>query len=135
MSWSTYTERLALRQLMQLYCCRLILILRRIKAVPHRCSLKSGQDPRRNLYAPIKSGQLTIDSGQLILILQFHCSVDVAVGFLLGYTVTLIVQFFTLAKTDLNLDMRSRKIQRQGNQGETVPGNQAVQLHNFALVH
>ena len=44
-------------------------------------------------------------------------SVHIAVGFALGITLTLIVKLFTSAKSNLHLDVASRKIQRKRHDG------------------
>ena len=64
-----------------------------------------------------------------------HTTLDHTVCVALGGVIALVVQLFTAAKTDLDLDVRSAEIQRQRDQRKSLLRNKAVQLHDLTLVH
>ena len=70
-----------------------------------------------------------------MLIPLFHCPVNLPLSITLRCRLPFVIQFFTLAKTDLYLDTAAFEIHRQGNQRISVLLYLAQQTHDFPTVH
>ena len=66
---------------------------------------------------------------------HFQLTVDGAFCITLSHGVTLVVLFFTFAKTDLNFHSAALEIDGYGNKRQTVLLYLSEQLHYFTLVH
>ena len=64
-----------------------------------------------------------------------HTAFNNAVCIALGSVISLIIQLFTTAKSDFDLDVRAAEIQRQRDERKTLLRHKTVQLHNLFFVH
>ena len=62
-------------------------------------------------------------------------SVDLSVGLFFREGVSLIVQLLSSAKSDLDLDVLSRKVKREGNESISLLCHQTAKLHDLLFVH
>ena len=64
-----------------------------------------------------------------------EAALDLPVGFGLRDGVPLIVELFTAAQPDLDLEAGALEVDLQGNQGIPLLGHQALELHDLLLMH
>ena len=64
-----------------------------------------------------------------------EAALNLAVGFCLGDGVPLIVELFTAAQANLDLEAGALEVDLQRNQGIPLLGDQSLELHDLLLMH
>ena len=111
----------AIKQPEQQFCCRLLFKVEQFYGITQPAALIMPQNPRRNLYGPMKTTTL-------LSYLLLHCTLHFALGIAACNILALIVVVLTLAKPDLHFHVRARKIERERNQGVSVTRHKAEKL-------
>ena len=112
----------AIKQPEQQFCCRLLFKVGQFYGITQPAALIMPQNPRRNLYGPMKKQQT------LLSYLLLHRALHFTLGITPRNVLTFIVVVLTLAKTDLYLHVGARKIKRERDQGVPVTRHKPKKL-------
>ena len=78
---------------------------------------------------------IVVENRLLVVGAVLEAALDFTVRFRLGDGIPLIVQLFASAKSDLNLEPGAFEIDLERNQGITLLGDEALELHDLLFVH
>ena len=108
----------AIKQPEQQFCCRLLFKVEQFYGITRPAALIMPQNPRRNLYGPMKrwgtSPPILLRPNVLL-----HGALHFSLCITVGHIITLIVIVLTLAEPDLHFYMRAGKI--EGKRYDGIP--------------